>query len=78
MYSLYPIDDDNSPLIEINVRIDAVHLDDNKEGLPLIDTLEKIHSRYVDTCEVHNTYVVIIKCIIDTLYSHNVHVLVRS
>ena len=69
MYSLYPIDDDNSPLIEINVRIDAVHLDDNKEGLPLFDTLEKIHSRYVDTCEVHNTYV------INVLLTHYTHIM---
>ena len=43
-------DDDNLPLAEIDkLRIDAVNLDDNQESLPLIDTLEKIHSMYVDT-----------------------------
>ena len=42
-------DDDNLPLTEIDkLRIDAVNLDDNQESLPLIDTLEKIHSMYVD------------------------------
>ena len=53
-FSLSTNDDDNSPLIEIDkqVHVDAVHLDDNHEGLPLIDTLEIIHSRYV---EIHNT-----------------------
>ena len=47
--------------MEINILISTVHLDDNKEGLLHIDILEKIHSRCVDICKIHNTYVIVIK-----------------